>query len=554
MNRLSRVLTAALVCLAAATPVRGYPPAGGASVDPSAEGRIHTPEGFRHEGKPQVYASDDAARLRVRVVDHATQRPTFCRVNVVGADGNYYEPRENPLANWSLFRAGNRLTKGPFRYYGWFFYSTGEFEVTVPPGATRLELWKGFEFEPVTETVQALPQRSTDVKMELTRVAPLAGEGYHSGDTHIHLPRVTADDDQRALDLIAAEDLEYGYILSANDGGSYVGDWRDQRMAPQRVQGRQAIVERGGYTIAAGQEYVTRSYGHLGTVLQSATLLAGQTVDPNRWPPLGVMGLEARTLGGYSINLHGGNGGEVYIDFAQQATDGVELLQFAEYRGIGLEGWYHMLGAGFRFAAFGASDYPVCRVLGDCRTYAHTSGEHDPVAWARAAAEGRSFITTGPLLLLEVDGHRPGDTIDRPANARERLQAKVRVRSPAAAIDYVELIANGKSVERRRIAPREAKDWFTLEAAIDAAEPVWIAAKAGSTTRAGLPDSEAHTNPVFVTIDGGMPCRDADLRWLRDRVDEQITAVEQRTFDEQAKVLEFFRASRQALDAPPRGR
>ncbi len=32
-------------------------------------------------------------------------------------------------------------------------------------------------------------------------------------------------------------------------------------------------------------------------------------------------------------------------------------------------------------------------------------------AWLKGAAEGRSFVTTGPLLLLEVDGERPGGII-----------------------------------------------------------------------------------------------------------------------------------------------
>ena len=94
----------------------------------------------------------------------------------------------------------------------------------------------------------------------------------------------------------------------------------------------------------------------------------------------------------------------------------------------GLTDWYHMLNVGYRFPCIGASDYPTCRFLGDCRTYVWAdpskhagksvavsvdSSRPDFPEWLRGAAEGHSFVTTGPLLLLEVDGRRPGDTISR---------------------------------------------------------------------------------------------------------------------------------------------
>ena len=72
--------------------------------------------------------------------DRATNRLTPCRINVVGADGNFYQPAENRLSPYSLTGQwpdtgkGNRQGKGPFRYLGRFFYTTGETEVAVPAG------------------------------------------------------------------------------------------------------------------------------------------------------------------------------------------------------------------------------------------------------------------------------------------------------------------------------------------------------------------------------------------------------------------------------------
>jgi hypothetical protein len=55
-------------------------------------------------------------------------------VNIVGSDGNYYQPSENPLALWSLEKTANRPGKAPIRYYGWFFYTNGQFSTKFDGG------------------------------------------------------------------------------------------------------------------------------------------------------------------------------------------------------------------------------------------------------------------------------------------------------------------------------------------------------------------------------------------------------------------------------------
>ena len=73
-------------------------------VNPRDEAYIFTPAGFTEAGKPAVAESPHAARLNVTIVDAGTGKPTPCRVNVVGSDGNFYQPRDNPLSPYSLDR------------------------------------------------------------------------------------------------------------------------------------------------------------------------------------------------------------------------------------------------------------------------------------------------------------------------------------------------------------------------------------------------------------------------------------------------------------------
>ena len=42
--------------------------------------------------------------------------------------------------------------------------------------------------------------------------------------------------------------------------------------------------------------------------------------------------------------------------------------------------------------------------VGVSRLYVDTEGRPNMAAYMRAMREGRSFVTTGPMLLLEVDG------------------------------------------------------------------------------------------------------------------------------------------------------
>jgi hypothetical protein len=543
---LNMVVALALVLLPYG-PVAGHPPAmPPTKVDPVAEAQLHTPTGFAVAGKPANDCGPHPGRLQVRIIDAADDGPTFCRVNVVGADGNFYEPRDNVLAPYSLHRLANRLGKGPFRYYGWFFYTAGTFEVDVPPGPTRVEVWKGYEYRPQTATVTARADARASVKLTLRRTTPMAAEGYYSGDTHVHLTRATADDEARALELMASEDIRYGSLLSHNDGRTYSGSMHSELHPQHRGFGPSSIVERGPYAIASGQEYVCGSYGHICLYFHRRMVCEGQTLNPSRWPLLGLLGAETRELGGYSIHAHGGYANEIYVDVPQRVTDGVELLQFAEYRGVTLEGWYRMLNVGYRFPAVGACDYPYCRALGDCRTYVYNPRRPTFGEWIRRAAEGRSFFTTGPLLLVELDGRRPGDVIQRSNADTGSLRARVRVRSEVTPVTQVELVVNGRREAVRKI-PAASAGWFEFEHRVAVQGPLWMAARAWSDSPPGRPDAEAHTNPVWVTIDGRLPYAEADLDWLLARLDQRTSELRERRFPEQPAAMEFFEKSRRAL-------
>lgn len=529
------------------------------------EALIFTPPGFDRPGLPKVAQGSDVATLKITVLDTATQLPTHCRINVVGPDGNYYEPAENDFrqfsftGEWPSSGWGNRQGKAPVRYLGRFFYSDGTAEVRVPVGSVRIEVWKGFEFHPVTLTTSVRADETRHVTLHLQQAVPMHQYGYWSGDPHIHIQRLDEVDDRQILGLMQAEDIHFGSILAYNEPAGPYSGFMKRMDAPQRLgTGAASTNSVGQYVIQSGQEYRSSSYGHINFYLLDDLVMRGQDNNADHWPPFGHVSQMVRDAGGVSFYAHGGYAKEIYADVVQDRVDGVELLQFGVYRGIGLTHWYHMLNTGFRVPAMGACDYPACRKLGDCKTYVHCEDMAEPeesasaapdnfAHWTRQMAAGHSFFTNGPLLMLTVDDKRPGDRVDV-KDEFTTVTATLRVRCEVAPVTNVQLIGNGRVLHEIEVPRSQGQgSWLEFQVPITLNCSTWIAARAFSLSALGTPDAEAHTNPVYVYLNGKAPYEKASLDTLVTAIDSQIAFHRKRTFDEQAQVIAYFETSRDIL-------
>ncbi|MFM8335106.1 MAG: PVC-type heme-binding CxxCH protein [Opitutaceae bacterium] len=537
------------VCAAVLAPAQPLTPA-----EAREEDVLFTAPGFDHVGRPRTLPADET-RVRITVRDAATGEPTPCKVNVVGSDGNFYQPPPGRLTPYSLTgqwpapgAKGNRTGKAPYRYVGRFFYTTGDATVAVPAGDVRVEVWKGLEYRPeaVTVTVPAGSWREVEVK--LARTAPMPAAGYHAGDTHLHFRRETEEDDRILFDLLDAEGLGYGVTLAYNEPAGPYTAVMDKLEFPQRALGRGTIRQRGGVSNVSGQEYRSTVYGHMNLILREDLVAAGTSYHLDTWPVYGEVARETMARGGFALMAHGGYGREIYADAALGRIQSIELLQFGVYRDIGLEGWYNMLNTGYRFPAHAASDYPPCRTLADSRTYVHHAAAPTLPEWLAGLSAGRSFFTTAPLLLLEVDGERPGARIRKGGEGPHRVRARVRVRSEITPVTDVDLIVNGRVAHRRQVSRADGRgNWIELEHSIELAGSAWIAARAHSRSPGGLPDAEAHTNPVYVSLGDRAPFEKAAVDAWIAKLDGQIAFHAGRRFPENSRVLNYFQQARDVL-------
>ena len=139
---------------------------------------------------------------------------------------------------------------------------------------------------------------------------------------------------------------------------------------------------------------------------------------------------------------------------------------------------------------------------GRSRTYAYIGQEEFSfAAWARAMRKGNTFVTTGPLLLLRVDGRVPGrgDRARAPAAARWNWKARVRSFTP---VNRLEIVVNGKVAASKEM--KEGAREVVFRHKLPIAAPGWIAARcvAQPARPARWPAVYAHTSPVYFTSPG----------------------------------------------------
>ena len=238
----------------------------------------------------------------------------------------------------------------------------------------------------------------------------------------------------------------------------------------------------------------------------------------------------------------------IHADFVQKHVSAVELLQFGVYRGIELSGWYDILNVGYRFPCVGASDYPACRTLGDCQTYVALNDQDGFAGWLKGAAEGRSFVTTGPLLLLEVDGERPGGIIRAAGTGPHRSGSRSESKATSPRSTSFRSSPAARSCSSRR--SRRNIGWASGSSSIGRSSSTALhGLRPGHSgaARSGAPDAEAHTNPVYVDIGDKAPYNRDSLDRLIAHLDQQMAVHRKRSFAEKARVLDYFQKSRDIL-------
>jgi hypothetical protein len=383
----------------------------------------------------------------------------------------------------------------------------GAFRMELSAGTYALVVERGKEYLPVRERVEVPAQGDVERIVRLSRWVRMAPLGWYSADMHPHRPLADMPALMEAEDLNAAlpitrwrrttttieQDRMLDAFLEKSDAaGVYrVGKERWFTVLNEELEPRSSalLVSRLGRT-GTSLEYPLMDYGR-------AARSRGALVDSEKATSLelpAIAALEGCDFVGLANNhfwrtacYEGGWGS--WPDLLPRAYP----RTCAGFGTAGSDLYYGLLNMGFplKLSAGSASGvHPV--PLGWSRIYVHVTGAFTPERWFEALKAGRSFVTTGPMLLLLVDGHEPGDDF---GGSPRQVEARVRMLSPKRA-DAVEVVVNGRAnrVPLAAVPGRNSEYSGTLRVRLDTS--AWIAARWVEGR------DIAHTSPVYYRVAG----------------------------------------------------
>jgi hypothetical protein len=509
-------------------------------------------------------------RLRAEVVDADTGRAIPSRVSIRGADGSWFFPesdspqgsalpyRKTAIGHPAIVEMHTTLSAHPFSVR----LSSGRYVITAERG-------KEYHLERREIAVGAEP---VDVVIRLRRWVDMPQAGWYSGDTHTH--RTLAE----LPNVLLAEDLNLAFPLLDWVREAFVApverraqSFHDPGPEPIKVDATHLIVPRN-------TEYEIFTVARAGHTLGAFFVLNHQTPLQIGVPPVGPVAARAHNEGALiELDKHNwpwsmalvpimpvdlfelsnnhiwetdfafGGFGEAPAEFmaVEKNAQGYTERGWIDY---GFQNYYTLLDCGFPLrptAGTASGVHPV--PLGFGRVYVRLDEGLSARAWLRGLDAGRSFVTTGPMLFVTLDGQDPGHRFQHSeAKAREmRLSGKGQSARP---LGRIEIVVNGAVVRKVEPANHET-DRRAYESPIDVPlrfeTSSWVAVRCFEDRRDGRVRF-AHTGPFYIDV-AGRPLRPrkVEVEYLIKRVEAQIqrgaAVLPAAALDEYRKALQIYR-------------
>ena len=494
----------------------------------------------------QVVITRRAYRRPMGTID--VQVNGAARFSVTGPDGKSYTPET------SYQRVAGRSSLHDF------FHAERRFRLDLPPGETTIEVARGIEYEPVIQKVTVRAGSATVVPIELKRAASMNALGWWSGSDHVHMNYAgnLHNTRENLMMMARAEDLDVVGEKVAN---------KDHRILDhQFFTGKVDVLSNAETIMKFDQEYRPPFYGHINCINLTRHLLSpfttgyeGSAIE-SLYPSNTDMFRLARAQGASCGYVHPWSGDPEKsgrsvargfpVDLALGTFDYLELHTSAGHFTNTAKVWHKALNCGFRVTASAGEDsilsLHATPILGSSRLYAYLGQKLDWGLWQDAIRRGRTFVTNGPLLRLEVDGRMPGDEIRLPAEGGAvSVDASVDSIVP---LEKLELFFNGQPLET--VALNGGKRGV-LSKRITVPSSGWLTLRA-SNSKPQYPVDDSYivgeTSPVYL-YKGNEPIRsraDAEyfVKWIDDITQQAEAHPGWRSDREKSHVLGQFREAR----------
>jgi hypothetical protein len=427
-------------------------------------------------------------------------RATPVRVRFLAADGSVATPPESAIA---VQYGQNDQAQGFASQPDGAFYVEGPFELALTPGTWRLSISKGNEHLAQQHEIVLGVGEEVHRTYRLERWVDMPARGWYSADDHIHIRR-SPRENPLILKWVAAEDIHVGALLQMGDF------WTDSYFS-QYAWGPEGVYQVEDRFLTSGQEEPrTHALGH------TISLAADELVRfQNEYYHYDQVFDRVRELGGVAGYAHQatsyyfrGHRG-MTLDVLRQKVDFVEVLQFCggfTTEVMRTQSYYQFLDLGFRLTATAGSDFPWCGVqggwparIGNARFYSKVEGPFSFERWRQSLRAGHTFVSSGPVVELAVNGRLPGDDLAVAKGARLRIVARANGHPGQVPLRELEIVGHQEVLHRVTADdPGQSPAEISLDLELPVEHGLWIAARC----RAG-DQQVAHTTPVYVSVDGG---------------------------------------------------
>ncbi|UCG58309.1 MAG: CehA/McbA family metallohydrolase [Phycisphaerales bacterium] len=491
--------------------------------------------------------AESTTSLTGQVVDADTAEPLACRIYVRGEDGKWYFPGSaSPDGSAVTYQKQNWANKNSVEMHTTL--SAHPFVVKVPRGEYEITVERGKEYFPQTRrvTVGAEP---VNLKFRLKRWINMAQLGYYSGDTHVHRTLEELPNVQLAEDLNVSFPLLYWVTKAFLPPGT--GD----KSVREQVEARPIFIDDTHVMYPLNTEYEIFSVNDKSHTLGAVFVLNHKSVFQIGVPPVGPVKKLAREEGGLlELDKHNWPWSMMLVpimgvDLFELTNNHIWRTEFAfarfgeappEYmqvekdaKGFTERGWieygfanyYTLLNCGFRLrptAGTATGVHPV--PLGFGRVYVKLEEGFDYDAWVKGLDEGRSFVTTGPMLFVTVNDFDPGHFFGQSGRSPAGYSVAGRAQS-AYPLGSVEIIVNGRVAEVLKAQNQRLRSGAYLNrinTTIDVATTSWIAVRCFEDR----PDKRpcfAHTGPFHIRVeDRPLQPEKGEIEFLIKRMREQI--------------------------------
>lgn len=466
-----------------------------------------------------------AATLRLEIVEADTQQPLAARVYVQDQQGDWhFVTSAMPGGQAVVYDKQNRLNPRSVERHT--TVSAHPCVADLEPGRYTVTVERGKEYFPETRVVE-LGAEPVSLRIGLRRWISMAERGWYSGETHLHR---TLDELQT---VVAAEDLNVAFPLSYWVTKAYQAPAAGDKNIAGDIPGQLVEIDKTHVIWPRNTEYEIFSVGERRHTIGAMFLLNHRQVFQQGVPPWRNIASLAQSEGAlidldkldwpvgmtlpalvdspiYELaNNHLWRTEFAYRQWNSQAPPylfppfGGNVGGEREWLHYTLGMYYTLLNTGRQIAPTAGTANGVHPVpAGFSRVYVHFPAEFSYVAWLDGLRQGRSFVTTGPMLFATAGGEQPGHEFrfeQGPANLS--LECEIASEEP---LTFAEVVVGGVPVvtlRGRNEARAEGgyRNLFKTEITVERSS--WLTIRAWED-RPGGRFRFAHTAPWYVEIAG----------------------------------------------------